>query len=215
MLSWHNNPDLKAEVVQRMREHRRLDDLIQGDYQILYPGRASGYKGCAIGCTLPLQSNQDLFRRTDWHGLVERFYGIPQALGYLIDRTFESLPTHKMEHAAFAVDVIETIPVGVDLTPVIGILIDELKAAHPRKAKAISEWLTNEARYLQELAVETSPLGSSTYRSNTYWRWVRDRFLHHLRALEPAPEPEPVVPLVQTVEIPEPPSILIRQFVNN
>jgi len=188
MLSWHNNPALKAEVVERMREHRRQDTIIQGVYQRFAPDKAIGYRGCAIGCTLPVQPSikiAGLFELATpwpgWHEMVEREYAIPLPLGYLIDSVFESLP--QGEHAQFAVDVIEAIPVGKDLMPVaVQLLQDLTKGMDPENLPA---------------------------RPHKLHLWIRDRFLHHLRALEPAP------PLIQHIDIPEPESILIRTVVNN
>src|SRR5262245_41528807 len=121
MLSWHNDPALKATTLERMREHRRDDTIVQGAYQRLSPEKVSGYRGWAIGCTLPAQrrlpggfyGDEVLPPNQGWHREVQEQYGIPEVLGYLIDHVFEHLPVG--ECADFAVNVIEAIPVGVDL----------------------------------------------------------------------------------------------------
>lgn len=46
-LAWHNNPDLKQEVMARLRDHRAADDLVKGVYQAYAPDTAAGYRGCA------------------------------------------------------------------------------------------------------------------------------------------------------------------------
>lgn len=216
MLSWHNNPALKAEVLERMREHRRQDTIVQGLYQKFAPDKAIGYRGCAIGCTLPVQPEisihttlEPMSPASGWHEEVATRYGIPSLFGRLIDQIFECLP--KGEHAEFAVDVIEAIPVGKDLTVVAVGLLQDLRTRHPRLTK---DWgaldlsdMYGLSTPVEELAPGNRGLGRSG--SKRYYRWIRDRFLHHLRALEPAP------PLIQHIDIPEPEPILIRTVVNN
>lgn len=116
MLSWHNDPALKAEVVERMREHRRQDRIIQGTYQDHQWFGA--YRGCFIGCTLPYLS-QAYKKSMDWQGWrheVEVRYGIPSYFVYGMEQIFEGLTDGS--HGDFAVQLIEAIPVGVDLEPV-------------------------------------------------------------------------------------------------
>ena len=113
MTAWHNDPDLKADVLDRMRQHRADDEIVQGFYQRIDPTAASGYRGCLIGCTLP--PLPDAAKPVEgWHVRVEDEYGIPQTVGYLLDRTFEGLPYG--QHAEFAVAAIDAIPVGADLS---------------------------------------------------------------------------------------------------
>jgi hypothetical protein len=120
-LAWHGDPALKAEVMARMRQHRAEDEIVQGVYQQLYPGKAGAYRGCAIGCTLPrlpIAYNRGGAYLVDlndnWHGEVERLYGIPVYIGLRIDWTFEDLPIG--DCADFAVAVVDAIPVGADLS---------------------------------------------------------------------------------------------------
>jgi hypothetical protein len=134
ILAWHNNPNLKTEATARLRAHRAEDSIVKGLYQLLDPDLASGYRGCAIGCTLPPQAPFDP-GGTDkpgppeggWHGEVERLYGIPRPIARLIDGLFENLPTDGDQHAEFAVAVIDAVPVGADLSLVISrFLLDVL-----------------------------------------------------------------------------------------
>jgi len=132
-LAWHNNPDLKTEVAERMAAHRSEDSIVQGFYQQISTQIASGYRGCLIGCTLPpqpLPEGADVAGCNDiwgaepkapdngWHARVEQLYGIPETIGYLLDRIFESLPADSGACARFAVDSIEAVPVGADLSMV-------------------------------------------------------------------------------------------------
>jgi hypothetical protein len=124
-LAWHGSQALKDEVMARLRAHRAEDAIVQGFYQQIDPKLANGYRGCAIGCTLPAQPLDEEWRDTldglgvplapgdGWHGEVELHYGIPVDIGHLIDNTFEDLDA--ADCAAFAVDVIDAIPVGAYL----------------------------------------------------------------------------------------------------
>ena len=119
MLSWHNNPALKAEVVERMREHRRQDTIVHMTYQDV-TRKAIGYRGCFIGCTLPnmlKKRDRDLFTWS-WHVEFQEYTGIPIRLAWLLEGVFEGLPTAGKVHAKFAVQIVEAIPVGVDLESV-------------------------------------------------------------------------------------------------
>jgi hypothetical protein len=122
-LAWHGDAALKDAVMLRMRQHREADEIVQGTYQRLDPETASGYRGCAIGCTLPQQPiayNSDgvAYLRDpedgNWQAEVESLYGIPTYIGLRIDWAFEDLPTE--DCAEFAVAVIDAIPVGADLS---------------------------------------------------------------------------------------------------
>jgi hypothetical protein len=118
-LAWHNRPELKAEVVARMHAHRAADSIVQGIYQQIDPDVATGYSGCAIGCTLPPlpYTPEGYDPDNGWWQQVEEAYGIPWAVARLIDNTFED--QHEFEDAArFAVEVIEAIPVGADLSAI-------------------------------------------------------------------------------------------------
>jgi hypothetical protein len=113
MIAWHGSHELKARVMARLREHWEQDEFIRGLYQEIDPIAAAGYRGCAIGCTLPLQSKsqETLDDISSWHRRVEELYGISAEVAWVIDNTFESLESTE-EAADFAVAVVEAIPVG-------------------------------------------------------------------------------------------------------
>jgi hypothetical protein len=125
LLAWFGSQPLKDEVMDRLRKHRAEDDFIQGIYQTIDPQRALGYRGCAIGCTLPKATKYDDDGglvppgdvTEDWHWAIEHFYGIPWRVAGAIDDLFEALPAEQC--GDFAVDVIEAIPVGADLDGVV------------------------------------------------------------------------------------------------
>ena len=99
LLSFFGKPELKQKYVDRLQEHRRLENLRQ---KIGWEGG----KGCAIGCTLEAYD----------YSLFPIKLGLPEWLARLIDTTFEGLP--KGEAEQFAEDVLQAIPVGVDIEPV-------------------------------------------------------------------------------------------------
>lgn len=121
MSAWHNRSALKAEVWGRMLQHRAEDSIIQQAYQMYSPEVASKYRGCLIGCTLPIDPDvaqgadirtRDVAKK--WHQQVEDLYGVPVPVGLMLDQVFESVP---VTHApAFALASIEAISVGADLS---------------------------------------------------------------------------------------------------
>lgn len=158
MRAWHGRPELKDEVLARMIQHRANDEIIRGDYQRIDPELASGYKGCAIGCSLPAQPGGKE-PREGWHGRVQAEYGIRAVVAGLIDDIFESLPHG--EHAAFAVDSLQAPPVGADLSRVaarlvLDVLADEQHglARHTPVASeqraAVDQVITLYRRYLDD-----------------------------------------------------------------
>jgi len=103
LLSFHNDPAVKEKYVSRLEEHRKLEHLIQGTGWETYNGSP---KGCAVGCTLESYN----------HDRYETEIGLPEWLARLEDQLFEKLP--KKEAEQFAVDLLNVIPVGVDVEPV-------------------------------------------------------------------------------------------------
>ena len=57
-LAWLGDPNLKEQVVLRMKEHRVEDSIVQGIYQRYAPEKATKYRGCLLGCTLPRVVNR-------------------------------------------------------------------------------------------------------------------------------------------------------------
>lgn len=116
-LAWLGDPNLKEKVVLRMKQHRAEDSIIQGYYQVYAPEFASQFKGCLLGCTLPntvsLGAPVSCWGDS-WHRKVEQLYGIPSPVAYLLEAIFENLSFK--DAADFAVESIEAIPVGADLS---------------------------------------------------------------------------------------------------
>ena len=117
MISFFGEQCLKEAVVERVREHQRLDQIIQ---KIYWAQQADGiYRGCAIGCVLHSGNHMD----------YERQLGLPVFLAYIDEHIFESLPAR--ESTAWPLRFIEAVPVGVDLEMV-----------HPR----FMHWLMTDPR---------------------------------------------------------------------
>jgi hypothetical protein len=99
MLSYHNDPAIKEKYVKRFAQHRAADAVIQGT------GYEKG-RGCFVGCTL--ESYQ--------HSRFPIELGWPEWLAHLADRIFEELP--ESQAPQFGTDLLDCVPVGVDLEPV-------------------------------------------------------------------------------------------------
>ena len=99
LISYHGDPAVKAKYVQRFAAHRAADEVIQGT--AFEDGR-----GCFVGCTLNAYE----------HGQFPVELGWPEWLAMLADTIFEGLP--KAEAPQFGTDLLEAVPVGVDLESV-------------------------------------------------------------------------------------------------
>ncbi len=75
MIAFHGDEAIKTKYLDRIAEHRRLDNLVRGE-----TGRAG--KGCSVWCTLNKYE----------HAAYETELGIPRAIARLEDGLFESLP---------------------------------------------------------------------------------------------------------------------------
>lgn len=99
MLSYLNDPAVKALYVHRFAQHRAADEVIQGQ------GYDNG-RGCFVGCTLNAYD----------HGRFPIELGWPEWLAYLADAIFEGIP--KAEAPQFGTDLLDAVPVGIDLEPI-------------------------------------------------------------------------------------------------
>ena len=99
MLSYLNNHAVKDKYIARFAAHRVADEVIQGQ------GFQNG-RGCFVGCTLDAYDHERFPIELGW----------PEWLAHLADSIFESLPMHRAPR--FGTDLLEAIPVGVNLEPV-------------------------------------------------------------------------------------------------
>lgn len=113
-LSYQNDSNLKKLVIQEMKRHQKQDKFIKGSYGY-YEG--DNFKGCAIGCTIN-SINKILGQSygTNSYDALYKTLGIPSWLSKVQDSFFECLPNEYSDK--FAIDFLESIPIGVDLEPV-------------------------------------------------------------------------------------------------
>lgn len=76
--AYHNDPQIKADILAQLAAHREADQLVKGQYW-------RDGKGCAVGCTI--HSNN--------HAEYETQFGIPQMLARLEDCIFDGLPNEQ------------------------------------------------------------------------------------------------------------------------
>lgn len=98
MLSYLNDFAVKEKYVARFAVHRAADEVIQGT------GFDNG-RGCFVGCTLDAYDHSRFPIELGW----------PEWLARLADTVFEGIP--KTEAPQFGTDLLEAVPVGVDLEP--------------------------------------------------------------------------------------------------
>lgn len=126
--AWFGSQAVKDAVLDKLREHRRIDMFMQGDYQAsLNPEdnvTGENYRGCALGCMVPFRTTADLKILLDERGLVIDFdqevelrFGIRSDVANLIDNVFEA--QESLEDAGdFAIEVLEAIEPGADLSEI-------------------------------------------------------------------------------------------------
>jgi hypothetical protein len=118
MRAWLDDPDLKADAVTRMRAARDEGRLIPGTYR-----DSPRYAGCMIGILAPADT-PSLGYSANWHNEIQRLFGIPADVVALLDATFETLPFgDPTGRGGFAVDAIEAIPVGADLSKIVPLAV--------------------------------------------------------------------------------------------
>ena len=99
MRAFHDDSEIKAKYLDRVRAHRAADELIRGEGW-------DGHRGCAIGCTLEAYD----------HSRYPIELGIPEQLAHLEDWLFERLPV--ADAMAWPERVLTAIRVGADLSRV-------------------------------------------------------------------------------------------------
>lgn len=104
LLTYHGNVTEKRATLKQLREHRALDQIVQGTY---WTGNGEG-KGCAVGCLTHSPNGG--------HEQFPDRWGVPEQLAYLIDQIFESLSPD--EAVEWPVRIMSAIPVGADLSRV-------------------------------------------------------------------------------------------------
>jgi len=95
MLTFFNDPQLKAALLARLEGHRLADEIVQHDYW-------QNSKGCLIGCAI--HGNNAL--------KFEHEFGLSVYVARLGEYFFETFPLDKAK--TLPVEIIESVPVGVD-----------------------------------------------------------------------------------------------------
>ena len=101
LLAFHNDPKIKEKYLDRVKEHKRLDQIAKGEYVNL-----AAKKFCAIGCTI----------HSDKHDAYETELGIPQMLARLEDKIFEGASDEWSKK--WPERFLKAIPIGADLSKV-------------------------------------------------------------------------------------------------
>ena len=101
MQAFHNDPKVKQFYVDRLAEHHRLNQIIQGTRW-----SQVNNNGCIVGCILHSYD----------HDLYPDKLGLPVWYAYLCDKIFEGLPKDKAP--AFAMSTLTAIKPGVDIESV-------------------------------------------------------------------------------------------------
>jgi len=102
MLSFHGSSELKALYVNRVRQAIEMGNLVAGTF-----GEQTnvGWRGCALGV---------ITHKTGGFKKMEDEMGIPLEIISCIPDIFDTLS--KIEREKFALDFIESIPVGVEIS---------------------------------------------------------------------------------------------------
>ena len=113
LISYKNDPKLKQMMVEEAQKHKKADAYIKGTYV----ERNGTFKGCAIGCAIE-SINVRLGKSINnaSHKAYEKELGFPEWLAHLEDAIFENLPDDESKN--FPLEMLEAIPVGVNLEPV-------------------------------------------------------------------------------------------------
>lgn len=112
-LSYHNDPQLKKDILSEMKIHEKQDDLIKGSYS----EKNGNFKGCAVGCGVEsLNLKRGFSIKHNDHAGYAKALGIPEWLAILEDNLFENLPENKSKK--FPVNFLDAIPIGVNLEPI-------------------------------------------------------------------------------------------------
>ena len=97
-VAFHGNPAVKAFYLERLRSHVDKEEIVQGFAEW------NGGKGGVIGCTV---HSSDRSR-------YEPDLGIPTEVASLEEIIFERLPEEEAKR--FALEFLEAVPVGADLS---------------------------------------------------------------------------------------------------
>lgn len=114
MLTYNNDPALKAAFLAEVRRHQDADQIVKGAYGEIVDGK---WRGCAIGCAIhSLNTIQGTNYLPAQHEALEVSGLWPVGLSHLEDVIFEHLPVDKA--VKWPLRFARAVPVGVDLQTV-------------------------------------------------------------------------------------------------
>jgi len=199
LLSFHCEPDLKHAVLERLKKHQLLDEIVQGTYW-------ENGKGCLIGCAL----------HSAHHSAFETHLGLPEWLAHLTESIFEGLP--KKEAIKFPVQCIEAIPVGADLSLVwhqfaAWLILDPdhgvhrfnsdpriLDVGHMHADSALGKGHSDKEWHAAGFAAGFAGGSAAGYTAGSAARYAqRDEILRLLLAAPVETNPEPRIPCIDTL----------------
>jgi len=115
MLAYHNDPQLKADLLEELAAHRAADHLVKGTYG---PNEKSEpFRGCAVGCSVhSLNKRRGLKIGYDDHAGLADAVGMTEVLARLEDTIFENLPAEDAQQ--WPERLMSAIEPGADLSTV-------------------------------------------------------------------------------------------------
>jgi len=120
MLAFHNDPQLKIDLIRELKWHIEQDMVIQGLYGTGLPMDDSHpYKGCTLGCSIrSLARVKGINTYVDYadRAWYAREVNLPVGLVNLEEEVFENLDKKKDDWRTFPLRFVEAIPVGKDLS---------------------------------------------------------------------------------------------------
>src|SRR6195256_1573688 len=167
LIAFHNDHQLKADVLAEVERHRLNDQIVKGAYG---KGSNGGWKGCGVGCSLhSLNLIRGTAFKTSDHSAYEKGFGSPRILARLEDGIFENLPAERVP--LWPGQFLAAVPVGVDLSLIwprfaVWMLIDPQGGVLQFAKRAQSQLaIKNVAENFQRWAeTGANPLKSSDWR---------------------------------------------------
>ena len=115
MKAFHNDPELKQQLIDMAAEHRQADEYIKGAYGEEIDGK---FRGCSIGCTIrDINKIHGKNLPINNHTALSEELGIPEFILRFQDSIYERLP--EPLNTEWTERLFNAIPLGKDLTQVL------------------------------------------------------------------------------------------------
>jgi hypothetical protein len=115
VLSYHDDQQEKTDHLARIGRHEDADSIAQGAFAAR--GQDGGMRYCNIGCSLREPGDFRDPTEGSWHREAADTFGWPLWLARFADQSFEGLAAE--DARTWPRRMVEAIPVGVDLEPVL------------------------------------------------------------------------------------------------